>query len=140
MLLTIIFYRVILHGSLPERLLPTLFILIAPPAVGFVSYMKLIGSLDHFANVLYFSGLFFTLLLFVQVRGFLSLRFYLSWWAYSFPLAAITVASLNMYHYTGEASFLHLSGLLLGLTAAVIADLFARTFIGVLRKEICLEE
>lgn len=139
-LLTIIFYRVIFHGSLPERLLPTLFILIAPPAVGFVSYMQLTGSLDHFANVLYFSGLFFTLLLFVQLRWFLRLRFYLSWWAYSFPLAAITIASLNMYHYTAETSILHLSGLLLGITTAVIAGLFARTFIGVLRREICLEE
>ncbi len=140
LLLTIIFYRVIFHGSLPERLLPTLFILIAPPSVGFVAYLKLAGQIDALANILYFSGLFFTLLLFVQVRSFLRLRFYLSWWAYSFPLAAITVASLSMFHYTGEPSFLHLSGLLLGIATAVIAGLFARTFIGVLRKEICIEE
>lgn len=139
-LLTIIFYRVIFHGSLPERLLPTLFILIAPPAVGFVSYLKLTGSVDAFANILYFSGLFFTLLLFFQVRWFLRLRFYLSWWAYSFPLAAITIASLTMFHYTAERSFLHLAGLLLGITTAVIAGLFARTFLGVVRNEICIEE
>lgn len=140
LLLTIIFYRVIFHGSLPERLLPTLFILIAPPSVGFVAYLKLTGQVDVLANILYFSGLFFTLLLFVQVRSFLRLRFYLSWWAYSFPLAAITVASLSMFHYTGEPGFLHLSGLLLGIATAVIAGLFARTVIGVLRKEICVEE
>lgn len=139
-LLTIIFYRIIFHGSLPERLLPTLFILIAPPAVGFISYLKLTASVDHFANVLYFSGLFFTLLLFVQVRWFIRLRFYLSWWAYSFPLAAITAATLSMFHYTAESGFLHLSGILLGTTTSVIAGLLARTFIGVLRKEICLEE
>ena len=139
-LLTIIFYRVIFHGSLPERLLPTLFILIAPPAIGFVSYLKLTGQVDVLANILYFSGLFFTLLLLAQVRWFLRLRFYLSWWAYSFPLAAITIASLSMFHYTAERSFLHLSGLLLGISTAVIAGLFARTAIAVMRKEICLEE
>lgn len=139
-LLTIIFYRVIFHGSLPERLMPTLFILIAPPAIGFVSYLKLTGNVDTFANILYFSGLFFTLLLFFQVRWFLRLRFYLSWWAYSFPLAAITIASLTMFHYTAERSFLHLAGLLLGITTAVIAGLFARTFLGVVRNEICIEE
>ena len=37
-LLTIIFYRVFFHSPLPGRLLPTLFILIAPPAAGFIAY------------------------------------------------------------------------------------------------------
>jgi hypothetical protein len=69
-LLTIIIYRVIFHGSLPERLMPTLFILIAPPAVGFLSYLKLTGELDAFAHVLYHGALFFTLLLFTQLRWF----------------------------------------------------------------------
>jgi tellurite resistance protein len=92
-LLTIIMYRVIFHASMPERLMPTLFILIAPPAVGFISYLKLTGEVDAFAQLLYHSALFFTLLLFTQVRHFASLKFFLSWWAYSFPLAAITIAT-----------------------------------------------
>lgn len=37
-LLTIIFYRVLFHDPLDEKLMPTLFILIAPPAVGFIAY------------------------------------------------------------------------------------------------------
>jgi hypothetical protein len=32
-----------------------------------------------------FSGLFLTLLLFTQVDRFAKLKFFLSWWAYSFP-------------------------------------------------------
>jgi tellurite resistance protein len=73
-LLAIIFYRVIFHGSLPERFLPTLFILIAPPAVGFNSYINLTGSVDAFAQVLYNSGVFFTLLLFFQAKWFTRFR------------------------------------------------------------------
>lgn len=139
-LLTIIFYRVIFHGSLPERLMPTLFILIAPPAVGFVSYLRLTGSLDAFAYFLYNSGLFFTLLLFFQARYFAKLRFGLSWWAYSFPLAAITIASLLMYSDTRSVIYLRLAGVLLGITTVVIAALLARTLMAASRGEICVPD
>jgi tellurite resistance protein len=139
-LLAIIFYRVIFHGSLPERLLPTLFILIAPPAVGFLSYLRLTGEIDAFALVLYFIGLFFTVLLISQAPWFLRIKFFLSWWAYSFPLAAITLATLAMYHHAGTPLFLGLSGILLGITTAVITGLLVRTAIAVARREICLQE
>jgi tellurite resistance protein len=139
-LLAIIFYRVIFHASLPERLMPTLFILIAPPAVGFVSYVKLTGGVDAFAHVLYNGALFFTLLLFFQAKWFARLKFFLSWWAYSFPLAAIAVATLVMFQQTGSVLYLRLSGILLGVATVVIAGLVMRTALAVKRKEICVEE
>ena len=57
-LLTIIFNRIIFHQPLTERLIPTLFILIAPPAAGFLAYTRLVGHLDAFGYVLYYSALF----------------------------------------------------------------------------------
>src|SRR5690606_24186982 len=96
-LLTIIFYRMFFHHPLPARLLPTLFILIAPPAVGFVSWLQLTGEVNAFARILYYSALFLTLLLLTQAGRFLKLSFFLSWWAYSFPMAAVTIATLLMY-------------------------------------------
>ncbi|MEW5789163.1 MAG: SLAC1 anion channel family protein [Pseudomonadota bacterium] len=141
LLLAIILYRVIFHGSLPERLMPTLFILIAPPAVGFISYLKLNGGeVDAFAHVLYHSALFFTLLLFSQFRQFTRLKFFLSWWAYSFPLTAITVASLAMFEHGGGLPFLRLAGILLGVASVVIAGLLGRTLVAVLRREVCVAE
>lgn len=139
-LLSIIFYRVIFHGSLPERLMPTLFILIAPPAVGFIAYFKLTGSIDAFSHFLFNCGLFFTLLLFFQAKWFTRLRFYLSWWAYSFPLAAITVAALIMVQNTGSLIYLRLSGLLLGISSVVVIGLFLRTLTAVKRREGCIED
>lgn len=139
-LLSIIFYRIIFHGSLPERLMPTLFILIAPPAVGFLAYLKLTGGVDAFAHVLYNGALFFTLLLFFQVKWFLRPRFFLSWWAYSFPLAAITLATLAMFHETGSIIYLRLAGVFLGIASVVIAGLLARTAMAVMKREICVEE
>jgi len=139
-LLTIIFYRVIFHGSLPQRLMPTLFILIAPPAVGFLSYVRLTGGLDMLALLFYYSALFFVLLLFAQLSWFARLKFFLSWWAYSFPLAAITVATFAMYEHTGNLLFARLASILLGVATVVIAGLFVRTALGVIRKEICVED
>lgn len=109
-LLTIIFYRLMFHSPMDEKLLPTLFILIAPPAVGFIAYTRLVGGVDTFAQVLYNTGLFMTLVLFTQLPRFLKLRFFLSWWAYSFPLAAISIASMVMFEHTGGTIYAWIAG------------------------------
>lgn len=139
-LFTIIVYRMVFHHPLPERMLPTLFILIAPPAVGFLSYLRLTGNLDAFARVLYYSALFLTLWLLTQAPRFLRLPFYLSWWAYSFPLAAMTVATLTMAELTGSSWLQLLSYLLLSLLAALVGWLSVRTVLAIRRGQICLPE
>jgi tellurite resistance protein len=138
-LTAIIFYRLIFHASLPERFMPTLFIFIAPPAVGFISWYNLVGGLDAFGRVLYFVGLFFTLLVLSQTSYFARLKFFLSWWAYSFPLAAITIASLIMLKETGAGLYAWIAGVLLAVLTLVIAVLLARTIKAVIRREICVE-
>lgn len=140
LLLAIIFNRVIFHGTLPERLLPTLFILIAPPAVAFLAYVQLIGEVDGFARILYYAALFFTLLLAAQLRWFARLAFTLTWWAYSFPLAAITIASITMFEHTGDPLFLRLASILLAITSVVIAALTIRTASAWRRGEICVAD
>ncbi len=139
-LLTIIFYRVIFHNPLPAKLVPTFFILIAPPAVGFISYFKLVGEIDAFAHLLYYAGLFFTFLLFVQIRKFARLQFFLSWWAYSFPLAAITVATFVMYQNLALTGFRLGAMVLLAVLTLVIALLIVKTLRAVAQKKICVEE
>lgn len=138
-LTAILFYRLIFHTSLPGRMMPTLFIFIAPPAVGFISYINLVGGIDAFAMVLYCVGLFFTLLLASQIAYFSKLQFFLSWWAYSFPLAAITIATLSMAEHTHVPFFWILAAILLAVLSLMIAGLLARTLLAVLRREICVE-
>lgn len=138
-LTAILFYRLIFHTSLPDRMLPTLFIFIAPPAVGFISYINLVGGVDAFAMILYCVGLFFTLLIAMQIAYFSRLKFFLSWWAYSFPLAAITIATLAMAEHSGVAAFQTLAVVLLAILSLVIAGLVIRTLLAVFRREICVE-
>ncbi|SIT69452.1 tellurite resistance protein [Ectothiorhodosinus mongolicus] len=139
-LLGIIFYRVIFHDPLPERLVPTLFILIAPPAVGFLSYMVLTGHLDAFARILVYAAFFFTLLLFTQIGLFSRIKFFLSWWAYSFPMAAMTLAAMVLYEHTGLHAHHVLAIGLLVIFTLIIIGLIYRTALAIWRNEICVPE
>ena len=139
-LLIIIFNRILFHRPLPGKLLPTLFILIAPPAVGFVSYVKLTGGVDAFAHVLYYIGVFFTLFLFTQVTRFIRIPFFLSWWAYSFPLAAITVASWVMFEQTNVFGIKLMALGLLAILTLVVLLLIFKTIQAIRDRQICLPE
>ncbi|MEE9445291.1 MAG: SLAC1 anion channel family protein [Cocleimonas sp.] len=138
-LFTIFFYRILFHNPLPMHLVPTFFILIAPPAVGFIAYVKLNSGLDNFANFLYYIGLFLTLLLFSQFKKFASLPFFLSWWAYSFPIAAITIASFLMHQLTEKALFLNVAGLLSLILTVLVAYIIFKTVKAIQAKKICVE-
>lgn len=139
-LLTIVMYRLFFHEPLPERLTPTLFILIAPPAVAFIAWLKLNGGqIDAFAQILYNVALFLTLLLAANALRFFRLPFFLSTWAYSFPLAAITIATLIMAEH-GDGFFVGLSWLLLIVLSLVLLLLTVRTVQAALRSEICVPE
>lgn len=138
LLFAIVLQRFIFHPSLPDRLMPTFFILIAPPAVGFIAYLQLSGGLDALARILYYAGLFLTLLLTVQVGRFLRLEFFLSWWAYSFPLAAMTTATFIMYQLTQNLAFAILGWGLLSLVSLVVVYLLYRTAWAVREGQICV--
>ncbi|MEW6514081.1 MAG: SLAC1 anion channel family protein [Pseudomonadota bacterium] len=139
-LLTIVMYRLFFHEPLPQRLTPTLFILIAPPAVAFIAWLKLNGgALDAFAYFLYNIALFLTLLLAANAVRFFRLPFFLSSWAYSFPLAAITIATLIMAEHAG-AFYVGLSWILLAVLSLVLLMLTVRTIQAMLRGEICVPE
>jgi len=116
-ILLIIFYnRIFFHHPLPEKLLPTLFLLIAPPAVGFISYVKL-------------------------THNFKKIKFYLSWWAYSFPITAFSTASILFYHKTHINFYKYTAIGSLGFATILIGFLLVRTIIAIfINKEICVED
>src|SRR5690625_4668904 len=66
--MTMFMNRMFFVDSLPDMLIPTLFILLAPPSVGFVAYINMNGGFNQFAYILYSVALFIGLLLFIQLR------------------------------------------------------------------------
>ena len=75
----------------------------------------------------------------MQVRRFARLKFFLSWWAYSFPIAAITISTLIMVKETHDVFYTWLASGLLGVLTLVILMLLGRTALAVMRQEICVE-
>ena len=139
-MMTIVLYRIIFHDPVPPKLLPTLFILIAPPAVAFIAYCALTPGVDAFARVLYHTGLFMTLLLGSALRRFVRNGFFLSSWAYSFPLAAITIASFLMAKRSGNLFFDNLAMLLLAILSLLVVVLALKTLGAARRGAICVPE
>ena len=138
--LTIIMNRIIFHHQLAQKFIPTFFIFIAPPAVGMVSYIKMTDSFDLFASFLYNIALFFTFLLIFMGKNFLKLKFFISWWAFTFPLAAVSIASLLAYKKTGLLFYGTISNILIILTTVVVAIVAFQTIKHMFKKEICIAE
>jgi tellurite resistance protein len=140
-LLVIVLYRMFFHAPIAERLMPTLFILFAPPAIGFIAYVRLTGgSLDGFGRVLYYFALFMFFLVLYQLPRLLKIRFYLSWWAYSFPLAAKTLASFLMLSLIQSPFFSCIAWFELVFLALIIIILVVKTALAVSRGEICVAD
>ncbi len=139
-LFTVIFYRIIFHNQLAQKFIPTLFILIAPPAVGFIAYIKVGGTFDMFAHFLLNIALFFTFLLFFMFKNFTKLKFFISWWAFTFPLAAITIASMLAYHLSGFLTYKIFSVFFLAVTTVVVSIVAVRTVEHMIKKEVCVQE
>ncbi len=140
LLLAIVFYRILFHDPLPAKLQPTLFILIAPPAVAFIAYVKLNGGIDDFARILYYLGLFFTFFLLTQIPRLRKIPFFLSAWAYSFPMAAITIASWIMLQNNEQQIYQILSLGFLALVSLIVTFLSVKTFLAIINKKICQPE
>ncbi|KQC10923.1 MAG: C4-dicarboxylate ABC transporter, partial [Smithella sp. SDB] len=139
-LFTILLYRLIFHNPMPEKLLPTLFILIAPPAVGFISYVKLTGAVDSMARMLYYFAFFIFILMMPQLRMLARIKYYLSWWAYTFPMAALTIATILMYHYLHIEVFQYVALILLILLTGIVILLTFMTVTAMKNKRICIED
>lgn len=139
-LFAIILNRIIFHNQFAPKFMPTLFILIAPPAIGFVSYIKLTGSLDFFAQILFNLGLFFTILVFVMYKNFIKIKFFISWWAFTFPMAAVTLSSILMYDLTKFWVYSLIAYILTIITTIIVALVAKETILHMRKKEICIME
>lgn len=139
-LTTIVLYRLILHEPLQKKLVPTLFILFAAPAIAFIAYMKLTDSFDAFAHILYYFALFLFFLILSQWKLFRKIKFFLSWWAYTFPLAAMALGTVQFYHTTQITGFKYLVVMIVLMLALFISKLLFHTIKAISKKEICIEE
>ncbi len=140
-LLALVFNRLIFHEPLPGKLRPTMVILIAPPSVAFLAWVELNGgNIDAMAHVFLSLAVFFAALVSVQIPNLLRLPFAMSFWALSFPLAALTVAVFRHAALTGSMLYRGAGLVLVVLLVITILALSVRTIRAALAGEICQPE
>ncbi len=139
-LLPIIANRLIFHAALPAHFKPMLLILLAPPSIGFVAYSSLVPELTEFSRILASVALFIAILLVININQFRKGDFYLSSWAFSFPVAAFNVALFRYAELTQSLTYLYIGkALLVGLTLLILWLSF-NTLKAIKAGEICKPE
>ena len=128
--LVLLLVRIGVAGLWPERLRPTVFILVAPPAVVGLSALQL-GAPALVGWTMWGVALFCLLWAGTQARLVAALPFGLPHWGMSFPLAAFAALTLRLAE--PGATMAVLGPLTLALASLVIAGLVAGTLRG-LRK------
>jgi tellurite resistance protein len=87
--------RIVSGPALPPRLRPTLAILLAPPAVGSLALATLTGDFGAAPLAVLGLAVFLALVLATMGKEFLRVPFGVSWWALTFPSAALCAAVLG---------------------------------------------
>ena len=131
LLLCLMLNRLIFHTRLAQAAQPTLFIMLSPPAVGFLAYVGLTGAMDAFAWFLFYVTVFMLLLLLSMLPQILRTSFTESWWSLSFPTAAASVCLLKYAAIRGGMAERVVAGLGVALTTALIGYLAVRTATGI---------
>jgi len=126
---------------IPPRLAPTLAILVAPPAVAVLSWVRLGGSWDDpLAYMLLGVVIFQLALLASQANALRRVPFAVSAWAYTFPLAAAASALFAAYEH-GATAFAAWVGVAALATATVlVVGLGWRTGVAIARGELTRAE
>lgn len=140
LLLALVFQRLVIAEPLPPRLQPTLAILIAPPAVAFLSLIRLDPDAEGFARMLGGMAFVFAAIVATQLLRMLKAPFSVAWWAMSFPLAALTLTAMRYGALIGQPWLVSVGHALLALLAVLIAVLVVRTLGLVLRGDLLRAE
>ncbi|QLF70969.1 C4-dicarboxylate ABC transporter [Peteryoungia desertarenae] len=122
----LILYRIATGPMLPQRMWPTLVILLAPPAVGSLALSLLTEGFGPGPLAIYGFAVLMAAVLLSLIPQFRSVPFAMSWWGYTFPAAAFTAVTLKFAHaypFAGEG--LLLWALLIGVTGVILMVLVA---------------
>ena len=135
--LTLILARIGVHGLWPDRLLPTGFITVAPPAVIGLALLRFEAA-PVWAQGCWGIALFFLWWAAQVLRPMLAQPFSMAWWARSFPLAAVAALTLRLAPTGQPVTFLAMPAL--ALATLVIGALCLWTVRGLQRGTLLVPE
>ncbi len=141
-LLPILLLRVLLHGDpLPNKLLPTLAIFLAPPAVSAIAWNSLTGTTGSpVFRLLFSASIAFLALVIAQLPRLVKVPFAMPYWGYTFPLAAVAVVSIAAAGSLPGTAYDVLAVALLALASTMVAAVSVLSLRAAARGEICVPE
>jgi tellurite resistance protein len=107
--------------ELPPALAPTLSIFVSAPAINALAWFAVTGMIDNTYRVLAFTAFFFALLALRMARHMVGTTgFAMSWWAFTFPAAALASTFVRLHQQSPSPTTSLLAwGTLLGATGIV---------------------
>ena len=125
---TLLIIRLAFRPSLPDPLVPTMAILVAPPGVAGIAWFSLTG-LQASAIGAMIAGLGVLLLLvqFALLPKYRRLGFSLGFWSFTFPTAAIVTDALLWLRITAPAGWQAITIVLLVIVTALVVAIAARS-------------
>lgn len=129
LVLVLVLMRRISHSALPDRLLPTWAITLAPPAVVGLCLM-VFEAPTTVVVACWGMGLFMLLWVGAQGKRMVSQPFSIAFWAMSFPLAAFTTLTLQLGLAMGSRGLQTAGLVMLAITSLVVFALGLATFRG----------
>jgi len=125
---TMIFQRLIFQEGMASTLMPTLLLLSVPFTLLFSDYEQITQRQDLAATILFYTGFFLVLLLGRRILlCLMHVQFTITWWATSFPLAAITASSFRYASHTTLPAIKAIPFILLAVSVLVFLMLCLQT-------------
>ncbi|CAD6332695.1 unnamed protein product [Miscanthus lutarioriparius] len=128
-----LYQRLPTNAQLPKELHPVFFLFIAAPSVASVGWARLCGEFNYAAKILYFTSLFLYMSLVVRINMFRGVRFSLAWWAYTFPMTSVAIATAvyasAVTNVLTRALAVGLSGVATVTVAGVLVTTVYRAFV-----------
>ncbi|KAI7746804.1 hypothetical protein M8C21_007711 [Ambrosia artemisiifolia] len=113
------------NNHIPSRLRPVFFMFVATPSMAALAWKSINGNFDMLCKMLFFLSLFlFTSLASRPVLFKKSMKnFSVAWWAFSFPLSFLALASMAYAQQAKEATATCLALVLSGISVLVFVFL-----------------
>ncbi|KAI3702558.1 hypothetical protein L6452_28301 [Arctium lappa] len=117
-----LYQRLSENSSLPTMLRPVMFLFIAAPSMASLAWDSISGTFDFSSKMLFYLSLFLFFSLVTRPKLFKKSmeKFNMVWWAYSYPLTVLALASTE-YAQEMNSSIAHLLMLLLSALSVMVS-------------------
>ncbi|KAF6992311.1 hypothetical protein CFC21_009317 [Triticum aestivum] len=128
-----LYQRLPTNVQLPKELHPVFFLFVAAPSIASMAWTRISGEFNDGSKLLYFVSLFLYVSLVVRINLFRGFKFSLAWWAYTFPMTSVALATVlyasEVKNILTQALAVGLSGIAVVTVTGVLATTMYHAFV-----------